>query len=88
MTSRNNTRLIEKYISGNLSLADKIILESKLAIDPVLKQEFYFQKKTYQLVKYYHREKVKEELDALHKKIFSHPNKINFRRSIYRLFKK
>ena len=84
MTSQNNTRLIEKYLNGSLSFADRLLFESRLVIDPVLKRDLYFQKKTHQLIKMYHREKLKEELEILHQKIFKNPDNL---RSIYQLFK-
>ncbi len=87
-TSQNNTRLIEKYLNGRLSPADRFLFESRLVIDPVLKRDFYFQKKTLRLIKMYHRERLKEELETLHQQIFNNPDKINFRRSIIQLFKR
>ena len=87
MTSRNNTIAIEKYLNGRLSPVDRFIFESRLIIDPVLKKDLYFQKKTHQLIKQYHREKLKEEINALHQSIFNNPGKINFRQNIYQLFK-
>ncbi|UII34554.1 hypothetical protein LVD17_12120 [Fulvivirga ulvae] len=87
MTSRNNTRWIEEYLNGRLSPADSLLFEARIAVDAALKRDLYFQKKTYRLIKMYHREKLKEELEALHKKIFSQPDKLNFRRKIYQLFK-
>ena len=87
-TSQNNTRLIEKYLNGSLSPADRFLFESRLVIDPVLKRDFYFQKKTLQLIKMYHRERLKEELETLHQQIFNNPDKINFRLSINQLFKR
>ncbi len=87
-TSQNNTRLIEKYLNGRLSPADRFLFESRLVIDPVLKRDLYFQKKTLQLIKTYHRERLKEELETLHQQIFNNPDKINFRLSINQLFKR
>jgi len=87
-TSQNNTRLIEKYLNGRLSPADRFLFESRLVIDPVLRRDFYFQKKTLQLIKMYHRERLKEELETLHRQIFNTPDKINFRLSINQLFKR
>ncbi len=87
-TSQNNTRLIEKYLNGSLSPADRFLFESRLVIDPVLKRNLYFQKKTLQLIKTYHRERLKEELETLHQQIFNNPDKINFRLSIIQLFKR
>ncbi len=87
-TSQNNTRLIEKYLNGRLSPADRFLFESRLVIDPVLKRDLYFQKKTLQLIKMYHRERLKEELETLHQQIFNNPDKMNFRLSINQLFKR
>lgn len=87
MTSKNNTSLIEKYLNGDLSFADKLLFESRLAVDLELKKDFYFQKKTHRLLKMYHREKLREELESLHQEIFNNPDKINFQQSIYQLFK-
>tara|TARA_R110002020_G_scaffold97708_5_gene233187 strand:- start:12593 stop:12856 length:264 start_codon:yes stop_codon:yes gene_type:complete len=87
MTSRNNTRSIESYLNGTLSHADRLLFEARLTIDPVLKRDLFFQKKTHLLIKMYHREKLKEELETVHQKIFNDPDKMDFRRSIYQLFK-
>ncbi len=87
-TSQNNTRLIEKYLNGSLSPADRFLFESRLVIDPVLKRDLYFQKKTLRLIKMYHRERLKEELETLHQQIFNNPDKMNFRLSINQLFKR
>ncbi len=87
-TSQNNTRLIEKYLNGRLSPADRFLFESRLIIDPVLKRDLFFQEKTLRLIKMYHREKLKEELESLHQQMFNNPDKINFRQSIYQLFKR
>nr|WP_319999516.1 hypothetical protein [uncultured Draconibacterium sp.] len=86
-TLQNNTRLIEKYLNGSLSPADRFLFESRLVIDPVLKRDSYFQKKTVQLIKMYHRERLKEELETLHQQILNNPDKINFWLSINQLFK-
>lgn len=87
-TSQNNTGLIEKYLNGRLSPADRFLFESRLIIDPVLKRDLFFQEKTLRLIKMYHREKLKEELENLHQQMFNNPDKINFRQSIYQLFKR
>lgn len=78
MTSRNSTRLIERYLDGTLSHADRFLFEARLIIDPGLKRDLFFQKKTLQLIKMYHREKLKEELEILHQRIFNNPNKMDF----------
>ena len=87
MTSPDNTPLIEKYIYRMLSPVDKLIFEAKLIISPELRRDLYYQKKTYKLIKMYHRQKLKEEMEILHQSIFNDPEKLNFRQSIYQIFK-
>lgn len=86
MISQNNTRLIEKYLYGMLSPIDKLIFEARLAVNLNLRRELYYQKRTYKLIKIYHRERLKEEMEALHQKIFSDLDKINFQQNIYQIF--
>jgi hypothetical protein len=87
-TSQNNVRRIEKYLYNKLSPVDKLIFESKLASNPGLRLDLYFQKKTYRLIKMYHREQMKNELETLHQSIFKNPDNLTFRQYIYQLFKK
>lgn len=84
--SPNNIGLIEKYLQGRLSPSDKELFEITLLIDPDLRSALYFQKKTHLLIKMYNREKLKEELEALHQRIFNDPGKQDLRRRIYKLF--
>ena len=86
-TSSNNTRLIENYLLGKLSPGDKLLFEVRLLLDRKLRIDLYFQKEAYALVKMYHREKLKEELDMLHQQLFNDPDKIVFQQNIYQLFK-
>ncbi len=86
MISRSNTKAIEAYLLGELSPMDQFLFEVKLSINSGLKREFLVQKKLFQLIRMYHREKQKEELKNLHFEIFSDPNKSAFTRSIYQIF--
>lgn len=87
MTSENKTKLIESYLNGSLSPLETILFESKLALNPGLREDLFYQKKSYQILKAYHREKQKEELETLHKKLFKDPLKRKFQQRIYHLFK-
>ena len=86
-TSWNDIKIAEDYVEGRMDRNTRISFESHLALNPLLSTDLRFLKKTYQLVKMYHRKKMKEELDALHKRIFSDPNKIAFRQNIFQIFK-
>jgi hypothetical protein len=86
-TSLNNTRLIENYLDGKLSPGDRLVFEARLVLNRSLRMDLHFQKKTYVFVKMYHHKKLKEEMEALHCRIFGDPNESAFQQSIYRLFK-
>ena len=85
-SSPHNTVLIEKYLLKELNPLDKLLFESKLLIDSSLREEVHFQKKTHLLIKMYHREKLKEEMEVLHQQLFTNPSKMDFRKSIQQLF--
>lgn len=85
-TSWSNTRTIDQYLDGSLRGMNRMLFEVRLLVHPALRRELYFQKKTYSLVKLYHRKKQKEELETLHRQIFSDPHKIDFRIKILNLF--
>ena len=88
VTSQNNIQLIEKYLLGGFSPADKFLFEAKLILNPELRKELSFQKKTYKLVRMYHRQRLKEELEEFHQRIFSDPKNMNFRQTIFQIFKR
>lgn len=86
MTFSNNSRLIESYLSGTLSKAGRIFFETQLLVNSNLRHDLLFQRKTMQLVKMYHRKKLKEELEDLHQEIFRDSGHRAFRNSVLNLF--
>lgn len=85
-TSLNNTRLIEQFLEENLSPVNKFLFETRLLVNPELRHTLYFQKKTYSLVKMYHRQKMREELELLHQRLFNDPSGFEFQQKIFKLF--
>jgi hypothetical protein len=86
-TSSNNTWLIEKYLQGGMSPGDKFLFEAQLLINPGLRMDVRAQKTAYALVGMYHRKKLREELEAIHRQIFSDPEKAVYQQQVYQLFK-
>lgn len=86
-TSRNNVPLIERYLQGHLSPSEKLVFEAQLLLQPKLRMDLYFQKKTHRLVQLYHRKKLKAELESVHQQLFNDPDKVVFQETIYQLFK-
>jgi hypothetical protein len=86
-TSWNNTKQIERYLTGKFSPADKFVFEARMLLSPALQTEVLLQKKVFGLVKMYHRKKFKEELEEVHRQIFQDPEKQSFQKKIYGLYK-
>lgn len=83
---KNNTELIEKYIEGSLNPSEKVLFEAKLILSPTLLEQYHSQKKVYEMVKSYHRMKLREELETLHGTIFSDSKNSRFKLKIYKIF--
>jgi len=86
-TLLNKTVLIEKYLQGDLNVKDRFLFDARLLLDPELKEDLYFQRKAILLVKMYHRKRIKEELEIIHKHLFNNPLKSDFQQAVYQLFK-
>jgi len=86
MTSRNNARLIEQYLHSELSPSEQLLFEARMIAHPELQAEVRLQRKVYRLVRMYHRKKLKEELEAVHQRLFNNPRKMSFRQRIERIF--
>ena len=87
-TSLNEIRQIEKYLLRQLSTEEALVFEARLLTNPVLKANAYLQQKVYQLLRIYHRKKLKEEVEAVHQRLFSDPEKADFQQNIIHLFKR
>ncbi len=87
-TSLNDTQTIEQYLAGKLSPWNRMLFASRLKVNTGLRSDVELQKKTYWLVKIYHRKKMKEELESLHQQLFNNPDKKDFRRRMMEIFGK
>lgn len=87
-TSWNDTQTIEHYLAGKLSPWNRMLFASRLKVNAGLRNDVELQKKTYWLVKIYHRKKLKVELESLHQQLFNNPEKKDFRRRILEIFGK
>jgi hypothetical protein len=85
-TSLNEIRQIEKALQSELTPEDALVFEAKSLINPSLRINIFWQKRIYELLRYYHRKKLKERAEQIHQKIFSDPSKSSFRKNILQLF--
>jgi hypothetical protein len=87
-TSLNKIKQAEDFLSGKLSAGDSLVFRAKMLIDPILRLNVTMQKKTYTLIRVYGRRKIKDAAEAVHKKIFNDPERIDYHQKITELFSK
>lgn len=87
-TSLNEIKQAEKYLLNQLSTGESLLFEARMLINPLLRVNVRIQEKIYSLIGMYHRKRLKEELEIIHKNLFSNPAKKEFQQSIHQLFKR
>ena len=79
---------LEHYLLNKLSTEDRLVMEAKLLLSKDLREKNYWQQKTYTLIQQYSRKKLKLEIEAVHKKMFTEIRFETFRQKILLIFKK
>jgi hypothetical protein len=70
-TSLSRIREIENFIEGKMSGGEALIFQAKLLLDSELRQEVQSQRQTVSLIKLHGREKLRNEIEAIHQDIFN-----------------
>lgn len=80
-TSLNEINLLEAYLCNKLTVEEKLLLDARLIVDESLRDQLFWQKQSYQLVKEYGRRKLQEQLKVVEQDFFDNPqNKTLIRR--------
>jgi hypothetical protein len=87
-TSLNELRLIEDYLLSGNEDGESCLFEAKLILQPGLKEQVYWQNRTYQIVRDYGRKQLKTEIEKIHQTLFDTNEHEPFRQRIMRLFSK
>ena len=83
----NETWQIELHLSGKANTGDALLFEAQLILDPALRDKVLWQKSTYAIINNYGRAQLKNEIEAVHEKLFTDIEHLSFRQKIRRLFK-
>ena len=86
-TSWNETEQIEAYLNGYTYVGDALLFDAKLLLDTHLHDKIIWQQKTYSIIQRYGREKLLQEIEAIHQKLFTQSEHTSFRQKIRLLFK-
>jgi hypothetical protein len=87
-TSLNELRLIEYYLLSDDKDGESFLFEAKMILQPGLKQQVYWQNKTYKIVRDYGRKQLKNEIENIHETLFNTDEHHSFRQKVMRLFRK
>lgn len=87
-TSLIETQQIEAHLMHLSDPGDALVFEARLLIEPELNDKMQWQKETYQIIRQYGRDQLKQEIEAVHRKLFTEAKHAGFRRKITRLFSK
>ncbi|MCR8558079.1 hypothetical protein KXD93_10515 [Mucilaginibacter sp. BJC16-A38] len=87
-TSLIETEQIEAHLLCLSTPGDALVFEAKLILDDELRDKLQWQKSTYNLVKLYGRNQLKQEIEAVHQSLFSETRHWAFSEKIRQIFKK
>ena len=87
-TSWNETRQIDEHLSGRMNTGDALVFEAKLLLKPELGDKVLWQQKTHAIITHFGRRQVKNEIEAIHQRLFTSPEHHSFSQKIRRLFTK
>lgn len=85
-TSLIETEQIEAHLLQRSEPGDQLVFEARLLLAPELGEKLQWQQEAYRVVKLYGRDQVKLEIEAVHQKLFTQSEHLNFRQKIRRLF--
>lgn len=86
-TSLNETQLIEAYLLGELSTADRLLFEANLSLDQGLCERVELQQAAMNQVKAYGRKQLKAQLASIDHQLFTQTRYSRFRQRMLALFK-
>jgi hypothetical protein len=85
-TLLNEIKLIDDHLFNQANTGDALLFDAMLIINPGLKENMMWQKKTHTIVQQYSRKKLKAEIDSVYQQLFTEPAHQTFRQRIWSLF--
>jgi len=85
-TSLIETEQIEAHLAQRPEPGDQLVFEARLLLAPELREKMQWQREAYRMVKLYGRDQLKQEIEAVHQKLFTQKEHLSFSQKIKRLF--
>lgn len=87
-TSSIETCEIEAHLSGAQQPEESLIFQAKLILQPDLADKLRWQQKTYRLLQFYSRQKLRAEILDVENILFNDALHLSFRQKVFKLFKR
>jgi len=88
MRTLRETKEIDRYLLGKMSIAPRLLFEARLIIDPSLKLRVEWQRRLYSIIRRSGRRQMKSEVARIHHRLFTDPDKSEFQTNVLQLFSK
>lgn len=85
-TSLIEIEQIEAHLMKRSEQGDHLVFEARLLLEPELHERVQWQQEAYRMVKLYGRDLLKQEIEAVHQKMFTQKEHLSFSQKIRRLF--
>lgn len=83
----NETEQIEQYLFQRLDPEEMILMDARCLVDAQLHDNIQWQQRTYALIHYYGRQKLRKEIHQVQQRLFSESRFDQFRNKIKNIFK-
>jgi hypothetical protein len=77
---------IEAHLMQRSEPGDQLVFEARLLLEPELHEKMQWQQEAYRMIKLYGRDQLKQEIEAVHQKLFTQKKHLRFAQKIRRLF--
>jgi len=86
-TSLIEIREIDRYLNNEMSISEKLVFESRLQIDEMLKENLNNQVKANAVIKEFGRQKLLQDILVIEERLFSESKFKTFQSKVYSIFK-
>ena len=80
------TEQIDAHLMQRSEPGDQLVFEARLLLEPELHEKMQWQQEAYCMIKLYGRDQLKQEIEAVHQKLFTQKEHLSFSQKIRRLF--
>lgn len=84
--SLTETQEIERYLQNRMSLQENLVMDAKMQIDPDLPEKIKAQRKAYELISLFGRDRLRKEIAKADQKLFADSRFRKFQHKVISIF--